>query len=544
MANNLYDFVTTDAQKHQEAIEREGFYTDDTPVGPLEDELKNIKSPLALQYADWIRTKSHGADILESQARWGLLMAKQALDAIEQSGDAKEAAKDLTNRFNRQIGALTEDSEVIDARGNYELLKHRLDDAPISPDSFIGNDLEKINQAIQLALDRQGGVIQLNRAYDITGLGEIILDKMDAKDRRVVIFKDGKIIKNDAGFMFNTSSYEKRNSGDWFFNGVTFESTAGADTTVLNGSHVIRVQFNDCHTRNIDHYVTAFDRYTQTIHVKGGSSIGGKGWLFDAPCYYDTTFSGGYYVEHREHFLNQTAITTGTWKSINGLRFIGAMVEGLSGNVFKLLRVEQASIEDCYFESNKGHYIDLTEADYVDSISVKNNRVYHHPDTNINNIKAFIEWGGKPRAATSQNNFVRGFAVHDTTAMISGYKVLSMNDIAMDSARTNIPNIDERGLIINTDTSQIYQETDSRGIYLKTIPTADLNNLFLSGSYHIRGSDYTNSPITAWGFLEVKTYSSGYVEQTFRSRGSALGYWHYRVREGGVWSAWKEVSMK
>lgn len=513
---------------------------DTTPLPP-----NNLvaQDPQSAELAGYVRTKTFGRDVRESIARSIELNSIRSKDAENLANETVNVANDLTDRFNQQIGALTEDSEVIDARGNYKLLKHRLDDAPISPDSFIGNDLEKINQAIQLALNRQGGVIQLNRAYDITGLGEIILDKDDAKDRRVVIFKDGKIIKHDEGFMFNTSSYEKRNSGDWFFNGVTFESTEGAGTTVFNGARIIRVQLSDCHTRNVDHYVTAYDRFIQTFHFNGGSSIGGNGWLWESPCFYDMTVSSSFFSEHRDSILRQLTETTGSWRSVNGLRISNAMFEGLSGKVFEFARIEQASIEDCYFESNKGGYIDLTKADYVDSISVKNNRIYHHPDTNINDIKAFIEWGGKPRAATSQNNFVRGFAVHDTTAMISGYKVLSMNDIAMDSARTNIPNIDERGLIVDSDISNIYQATSKTGAYTKQPISTDFNNLLQTGNYHVNGTNYTNSPSGAWGFLEVKEYSSGFVEQTFKCRGSALGYWYHRVREGSVWSAWKEVSV-
>lgn len=226
MANNLYDFVTIEAQNHQEAVERKGFYTDDTPVGPLEDELKNINSPLALKYAGWLRTKMHGSDILESLARWGLLMSKQALDAIEQGGDAKEVAKELTNRFNQQIGALTEDSELIDARGGKVNLGARLDetDAQLAniaryytPEMFgaVGDGVTDDTDAMQKAINAGNHVILDNKVYKIT-------DKLVIDHGIKITGVNPQRMETNRPYL-DFSSCASENAIDIQYNGVHFE---------------------------------------------------------------------------------------------------------------------------------------------------------------------------------------------------------------------------------------------------------------------------------------------------------------------------------
>ena len=416
------------------------------------------------------------------------------------------------------------------------------DSLSITPSAFEGNDLEQIQQAVEVVKALDGGVIRLEREYDITGLGSVKLNKIDARDRRVIVFTGdgGSIRKDDVGYMFDS---DIQNSGDWYFNNVVFKSIEGADTTVLNAANIIRVQFNNVHLRNVDHYLKADNRYMQTIYITGGSAVGGKGWLIESPCYYDVVIGTGFYCEHREHFLIQSAITEGQWKSINGLRIIGSMFEGLSGKTFELLRIEEMTIDGNYFESNKGGYIDLTKADYVDAVNISNNRVYHHPDTNTNNLTSFIQWGGRLRGVSSRNNFSRYLAMHDTTSVIESvnYLVHSYQDVAMDNARNDINNIDTKNQVFKIGKPYQLTNNDELGSYVNNYsPTENVNNLVKSGVYHVQPTSENTPNSEQFSFIEV--FNKGnFIMQRATVRSSGLGQVFVRFRESGTWSSWKRV---
>lgn len=422
-------------------------------------------------------------------------------------------------------------------------MKANTADHSLSPDYFTGTDQEKLTQAIDDVLAKGGGIIRLPRMYDLTGQDPIMLDKTDAKDRRVVTFlgDGGGITKNDAGFIFDSNI---NNSGDWFFNNVRFESTAGAGTTVFNGGKIIRIHFTDCHLRDVDHYGTAENRFFQTVSINGGSAVGGSGWLFDGPCYYDVKIAGGFFAEHREHFLRQTLETTGEWKSINGLRVIGSMMEGLSGKTFEFARVEQLTISGNYFESNKQGYIDFRQADYLDAIDISDNRVFHHPDTNTNNLTSFIQWGGRLRGVSTRNNFSRYLAMHDTTEAVTSvnYTVFSSQDVALDNARNDIPNIDPDNQVFKIIKPYQLVNNDNNGsFYSRYTATSDINTMTATGTYHVGPSAPNSANPSGWGFVEVSNLGS-FVMQKYYSRGGATGLSYIRFRESNVWTDWKIMS--
>lgn len=85
----------------------------------------------------------------------------------------------------------------------------------ISPDWFIGTDLEKLQKAVDVSIANRSSQITINRSYNLTG-GTIYIDRgFHSKDeiskwsRRNMIFTgsgEGRLIKEDAGFMFSANS--------------------------------------------------------------------------------------------------------------------------------------------------------------------------------------------------------------------------------------------------------------------------------------------------------------------------------------------------
>ena len=427
---------------------------DTSGLGPIEYDQSKVPA-LIRKHADNVRTKTYGQEVREAQARNAELAGLIANEADTKATNADILSRDTQNRFKDQIEGTTNSDEVIDARrafgGDiaYQTLGDRLNDASISPDYFGGNDLQKIQKAINFALDRNGGTIRFSRIYDITGLGSIYLDKVDARDRRVIIFEGdgGGIRKEDAGFIFDSNI---NNSGDWFFDHFEVYSGAGAGTVVFNTDRIIRVQNNNIHTRDVDHIATSTERFMQTISFYGGSIVGGKGWALSSPCYYDFTLGGGLIVEHRENFFEQTWATTGSWQALNNVRFTDILIEGLTGKAIKAVRTENFKIDGVYFESNKGGHIDFTEADYLDGVSISSNR-FSEPEGSA--LTAAIQWGGRLNGVSSRNNFVRNIPLHDTSAVVksTNFLVHSSQDVAMDASRTKIANIDPNNQVKDTD---------------------------------------------------------------------------------------------
>lgn len=97
---------------------------DKTPLPP-----NNLvaKDPQSAEIAGYVRTKTFGREVREAIARSIELNSTRSKSAEILANETVNVANDLTDRFNQQIGALTEDSEVIDARGGKATLGQRLD---------------------------------------------------------------------------------------------------------------------------------------------------------------------------------------------------------------------------------------------------------------------------------------------------------------------------------------------------------------------------------------------------------------------------------
>ena len=278
----------------------------------------------------------------------GIFRANQVVDANKNLVDQVAIRQDAVEG---QFDAVQQEStdkdimssvEIIAARMGKETLSAQLldmisgilDDA-ISPDEFDGTDAQKVQQAINQSIAQNRG-IKFSRFYDITG-SSLKINKQNgdgsnmagARERNPIylIGVGGGIEKNDSGFMF-TSDYQL--VGDLHFTGMKMYSTTGVGTIAMDGDSFIRVFFTNSTFRYVDHIAIAVDMYLQSWHFNGGSVIGGNGWAIQTPGGFDFSLSGGFFVEHREHFFEQTPIAGGSFQKLGGFRVQNAMVEGLS----------------------------------------------------------------------------------------------------------------------------------------------------------------------------------------------------------------------
>ena len=458
----------------------------------------------------------------------------------------RQDVRNLENDVNNVI------DEVINARdgeanlGEKLAQKAEVSNHSITPDIIGGeNDYDKLNNAVAYILSKGGGTIRLERMYNITEYPPIFLNKNSSNDRKPVTFlgDGGGILKNDEGFMFDS---ETRNSGDWYFNNVIFQSINGRGTTIFNGHNLIRIKWINCHSRYVDHILSS-ESYTQSTSFIDGSIVGGSGWAFQAEGYYDFTMSSGLLVEHREHFFKQEFedISPNTHRALYNVRFRDIVVEGLTGKTFDVQRVESLVIDGVYLELNKGGYIDFTKADYLDGVSISNVRVYNSTDFVVeNDIKAVIEWGGEILGAFTNNIYSRNLPVHDTTQATYAlrFKIYSNQDLALDASRTLIENVDPDNFVIEQKNTQNYALTNNDGRYnpytYQGINSNNLDDFIKSGVFNIRNADFLNTPVVndLFSILEVKDMGSDIILQELLERPSSRT--HVRIKNGATWGSW------
>lgn len=98
---------------------------DTSGLGPIEYDRSRVPS-LIRKYADDVRTKTYGQEVREAQARNAEYAGLIASEANSKATNADILSKDTQNRFNDQIAGTTNSDEVIDARGDYPLLRDKL----------------------------------------------------------------------------------------------------------------------------------------------------------------------------------------------------------------------------------------------------------------------------------------------------------------------------------------------------------------------------------------------------------------------------------
>ena len=99
---------------------------DTTPMPPLEYDQSKVPE-LSHKHANYVRNKTYGHDVRESLARGVEYAGLVANSSVSSSRSAEAIAKDIAKRFDQQIAGTTNSQEVIDARGEFPLLRNRLE---------------------------------------------------------------------------------------------------------------------------------------------------------------------------------------------------------------------------------------------------------------------------------------------------------------------------------------------------------------------------------------------------------------------------------
>lgn len=140
------EYPFKDLMPLDEVLEREGYYKDWTHLDP------EVFYSLT-QISKYIKTKGYGVDVRLLIAQLAEHFGLTTTQVVDLASETLNVANDLTDRFNQQIGALTEDSEIIDARNGYPNLYSRLQVMDSERDYYIypndsGNDTDRINEAL------------------------------------------------------------------------------------------------------------------------------------------------------------------------------------------------------------------------------------------------------------------------------------------------------------------------------------------------------------------------------------------------------------
>lgn len=343
-------------------------------------------------------------------------------------------------------------SEIILARGGAQTLGERLDsndikvnkiinDDAISPESFVGSDYEKVQQAIDYAIENLKQV-KFTRIYDITGK-TLMIDRgalYYATERRQVflIGLGGGLQKNDGGFMFNSPH---NNTGDINVSNMRFIGTTGTGLKIWNGDKIIRIKSQNNEYRNVDTILSAETRWTQSSYFLNEHITGGAFWKFEANRYIDTTIQNCL-VEDCQHFIRNFSDLT--ISANNTLRIISNVIENLSGITAKLGGSYNLLIKDNYVEFNNDYFdLDSIAKNYPHiGLVISGNAFYLKPEQNavnkpaikISNVAVPTDFGNG--GATSFANLCAGGVLYDLTNLNDGQFVVGVGDF---------------GKILNTD---------------------------------------------------------------------------------------------
>lgn len=323
----------------------------------------------------------------------------------------------------------------------------RLADNAISPDDFEGSDFEKVQQAIDYAIENKKG-IRLSRMFDVTNELPLMINKEDPEDRWGLFFYGvgGGLLKTNIGYMFSSgASYV----GDIFYNAVKFESVEGAGTKIFDADKLIRVELTSCTIRYVDTVISADAKYIQSYRFIGGSIVGGNGDAIDCISAFDLVATS-LLVEHRDNFFKQRKDTNAQYKGLYQVSFRDCCVEGLRGLAYDFHTTDGVVIDGGYMEENTGGHFYMPDDSNLSNLTISNIRVQQKKG--VPNSSVAINWGGTLKNVKTSN--IRGgisIPNHDTTRVKAG-KVLCEND-----SSPNNPNIDPNNVLVYHTTDIVFE---------------------------------------------------------------------------------------
>ena len=258
----------------------------------------------------------------------------------------------------------------------------------IDPDTLEGNDVEKLQKAINQALESEEETqIILNRMYDITGVTLFInRDKLPQQqfynNHIKIVGQNGGLVKYDRGYWFSSNdlpTYEgdtqAHYTGDLRLENLWLKGSNQNNVILIDGDKLIRTYIYDCDINYVGCLIKS-TTYTQSFYALRNKIRNGKGILLDTENNYDLNFSDNL-VEWIENFFK--------FSGANGCRITNNLIEGIKGYTVLGNGVCQSlSLDNNYFEFNKS-YIDLTNLKGY-GLTIKNSYAHDTDDS-----KSFIK---------------------------------------------------------------------------------------------------------------------------------------------------------
>ena len=266
-------------------------------------------------------------------------LTKEGLEAVQRVLD--EGVKE---EVIAKLEEWTQDG-TFDTLINQSALKKVTQNILITPDDFQGTDVEKMQKALDYAIENNVRTIRLNRSYDITG-GSIFLPSTEWYN--FVLFEKGGIVKNDEGFIFDRKS-DSNNCNSPKLKDVMVETTSD-NVYLYNGDKMIR---QNCD--NVIFYKVGLVKttdYVQTIRLHN-CEIGQLGCNFiDAAMAYDVELMHNRFESSTAHHAIKIQ-TQDSGISYFGLRIISNLIEGYVYTCPIILGVGYGlDISSNYFEAN------------------------------------------------------------------------------------------------------------------------------------------------------------------------------------------------
>lgn len=406
-------------------------YKDPNPNNFPDDYDKDQVDDRVLIRSKSIAEKMYGRDTREAMIEGieiGSVVAKEAKQIATQTAQDQTS---LNGKFDKVIENVTEDSEVILSRGDYDILPNRLDAAdveinskanketlPVNPDFYEGTDYEKLAKAFTIAIE-EGRPILIAREF-ILSENEVIDIGHGGQRNSLSIFGGGKITKLFEGYIFDSSLELTANL---MFKDIRFE---GVDDTILFNANLlnakprmIRFNFDGCSFLNMGSVIES-DGYIQTVKLKNCDSEGIKQAFIEAGGLINIVIDGMLADNFEGKFIHHTQ--TGEYPEIYNLVVSGgSCFNTFNSTVFDLGTVRSAKISENYFEGAPG-YIVFKFGSICESVFVESNVV-----TGSDSAEALVVWGSDIRNCTSTNNINMNKPVHDFRNIKSGV-VTSIGD--------------------------------------------------------------------------------------------------------------------